>query len=165
MPARRLAIRATFNPCSASGIAQPRITSSISAGATAGTRASASRIAVAASSSGRTKRSAPFGAFPTGVRTAATTNASAIEVRQEIVERFADFRRVPVEEMIRGVDDDELLRLGQLAVELPHVLNRTDVVRFSLHEEFRLGALRRVDEVVAFARHRRRDADQHLDAV
>ena len=31
MPARRLAIRATFSPCSASGIAQPRITSSISA--------------------------------------------------------------------------------------------------------------------------------------
>ena len=32
MPARRLAMRATFRPCSASGIAQPRITSSISAG-------------------------------------------------------------------------------------------------------------------------------------
>ena len=29
-PARRLAMRATFRPCSASGIAQPRITSSIS---------------------------------------------------------------------------------------------------------------------------------------
>ena len=28
-PARRLAMRATFSPCSASGIAQPRITSSI----------------------------------------------------------------------------------------------------------------------------------------
>ena len=31
-PARRLAMRATFSPCSASGIAQPRITSSISDG-------------------------------------------------------------------------------------------------------------------------------------
>src|ERR1044072_6833604 len=29
-PARRLAMRATFNPCSASGIAHPRITSSLS---------------------------------------------------------------------------------------------------------------------------------------
>ena len=35
-PARRLAIRATFRPCSASGIAQPRMTSSISAGVDAG---------------------------------------------------------------------------------------------------------------------------------
>jgi len=31
-PARRLAIRATLRPCSASGIAQPTITSSTSAG-------------------------------------------------------------------------------------------------------------------------------------
>ena len=31
IPARRLAIRATFSPCSASGIAQPRMTSSTSA--------------------------------------------------------------------------------------------------------------------------------------
>ena len=52
-PARRLAMRATFRPCSASGIAQPRITSSTSAGSAPGTRRMASAMAVAASSSGR----------------------------------------------------------------------------------------------------------------
>ncbi len=53
-PARRLAMRATFSPCSASGIAQPRITSSISAGSTPGARRSASAMTAAAISSGRT---------------------------------------------------------------------------------------------------------------
>jgi hypothetical protein len=75
-PARRLAMRATFMPCSASGIAQPRITSSISAAASAGTRSSAPRIATAARSSGRVVASLPLGAFPTAVRTALTTTAS-----------------------------------------------------------------------------------------
>src|SRR5262245_14866315 len=147
-PARRLAIRATLSPCSASGIAQPRMTSSMSPGSTPGARASASLIAVAASSSGRTNRSAPFGARPTGVLTADTIKASAIEVREQIFQRFADFRRVAVEEVIRGVDYDELLRLRERAVELPHVLNRADVVGFALHEELRLRAHARVREVV-----------------
>ena len=75
-PARSAAIRATFNPCSASGMAQPKITSSISAGSTPGARASASRMTIAASSSGRVVRSAPFGALPTGVLTAETRTAS-----------------------------------------------------------------------------------------
>ena len=75
-PARRLAMRATFMPCSASGIAQPRMTSSISAGSSSGARRSASPMATAASSSGRVVRSVPAGALPAGVRTAATTTAS-----------------------------------------------------------------------------------------
>ena len=70
MPARRLAMRATFSPCSASGIAQPRITSSTSAGSSPGARASASAMTVAAISSGRVYRSVPLGALPTAVRTA-----------------------------------------------------------------------------------------------
>ena len=53
-PARRLAMRATFRPCSASGIAQPRITSSTSRGSTPGARRSASPMTAAAISSGRT---------------------------------------------------------------------------------------------------------------
>src|SRR4051794_5445705 len=163
-PARRLAMRATFSPCSASGIAQPRITSSIAAASTAGTRASASRMTVAASSSGRTKRSAPFGALPAAVRTAETMKASPTEVAQQILDRLADFRRVPVEQVIRRVDHDELLRLGQRAVELPHVLDRADVVGLALDEELRLRAALRVREVVALARDRRRDADEHGDA-
>src|SRR5579884_2491558 len=77
-PARKVAIRATFIPCSASGIAQPRITSSICAGSSPGVRSTAARIAVAARSSGRTVCSVPRGAFPTGVRTPVTITASFI---------------------------------------------------------------------------------------
>ena len=78
MPARKLAMRATFMPCSASGIAQPRMTSSISAGSSPGARRSASPMATAASSSGRVVRSVPPGALPPGVRTADTTTASVM---------------------------------------------------------------------------------------
>ncbi len=72
MPARRLAMRATFIPCSASGIAQPRMTSSTISAFTAGTRASAPVIATAARSSGRVRARVPFPALPTAVRTDAT---------------------------------------------------------------------------------------------
>ena len=75
-PARRLAIRATFSPCSASGIAHPMITSSTSAGSSPGARRRASAITTAPISSGRVALSAPFGAFPTAVRTALTMTAS-----------------------------------------------------------------------------------------
>ena len=80
MPALRLAIRATFSPCSASGIAQPMITSSTSLKARPGVRRSVSPIAVAAISSGRVTLSVPFGAFPTAVRTAETMTASFMNV-------------------------------------------------------------------------------------
>src|SRR5579871_1500351 len=69
-PARKLATRATFIPCSASGIAQPRITSSTSDLSSCGTRHNAPLIANAARSSGRVVRSVPRGALPTAVRTA-----------------------------------------------------------------------------------------------
>ena len=59
-PARSDAMRATFMPCSASGIAQPMMTSSISFGSTCGTRSSAPLIAVAARSSGRVARNVPL---------------------------------------------------------------------------------------------------------
>ena len=68
-PARKEAMRATFIPCSASGMAQPRMTSSISLGSSCGTRSSAPLMATAASSSGRVARSVPLKARPTGVRT------------------------------------------------------------------------------------------------
>ena len=58
-PARMLAMRATFRPCSASGIAQPRITSSISAGSRPGARRSASAMTIAARSSGRVRAQGP----------------------------------------------------------------------------------------------------------
>src|SRR5438552_3982346 len=145
MPARRLAIRATFRPCSASGIAQPRITSSTSAGLSAGARRSASAIAVAASSSGRVPRSAPFGALPTAVRTAETITASCISssrsalhpiganhsagpITEQIFDRVADLAGLAVEQMIRRVNHDELLRLLAPRIELLNILQRTELV-------------------------------------
>ena len=77
-PARRLAMRATFSPCSASGIAQPRMTSSMSDGSMPGARCSASAMTAAAISSGLTVLSAPFGARPTAVRVAETITASCM---------------------------------------------------------------------------------------
>ena len=77
-PARIAAARATFMPCSASGIAQPIITSSISEASNPGTRAIASLITAAPRSSGRVSRRVPLGALPTAVRTAETITASFI---------------------------------------------------------------------------------------
>jgi len=71
-PASSAPIRATFRPCSASGIAQPTIASSITCGSSAGTCASAACSARTSRSSGRTLRNAPFGALQIGVRVAAT---------------------------------------------------------------------------------------------
>jgi hypothetical protein len=102
-PARRLAIRATFRPCSASGMAHPKMTSSTSAGVIPGARRSASAIAVAASSSGLVPRRAPPGALPTGVLTAATITASFI-VPQEVFDCIGDLPRLSIEHMIRRVD-------------------------------------------------------------
>src|SRR4051812_12478483 len=163
-PARRLAIRATLSPCSASGIAQPRITSSTSAGSSPGTRAIASLMTTAAISSGRVYRSAPFGALPTGVRTAETMNASTMKAPEQIFERFADFRCVAAEKVVRHVDDDELFWFRECAVELPHVLQRADVVRLPLHEELGLRADPRVREVVTHSRDRRSNPDERGDA-
>ena len=140
IPARRLAIRATFNPCSASGIAQPMITSSTSAGAIAGARRSASPMAIAASSSGRVPRSTPLGAFPTGVRTAATITASVI-VPQEVFNGVGDLPDLAVEQMVGCVDHDELLRLAGTRVELAHLFQRTNLVSLAVHEELRLLAV------------------------
>src|SRR6266542_3565508 len=77
-PALMAAARATFMPCSASGMAHPMITSSISAISSPGTRALASLIAAAPVTSGRVFLNVPFGALPTAVRTADTITASLI---------------------------------------------------------------------------------------
>ena len=71
-PASSRPIRATFIPCSASGIAQPTITSSTRAASICGTCASALCSTNASIESGRVDLSAPRGALPTGVRVAAT---------------------------------------------------------------------------------------------
>src|SRR5262249_31311897 len=144
MPARRLAIRATLKPCSASGIAHPRITSSTSPGSRPGARRMASAMAVAARSSGREPRRVPVGALPIGVRAAETMTAVSIglpgPVSQQFLERVGDFADFSVEQMIGRVDDHELFRLGGAGVELAHVLQRADLVALALDEELRLPA-------------------------
>jgi hypothetical protein len=75
-PARWAASLATFMPWVPSGMAQPRITSSTSAGSRPEARRSASAMAAPAMSSGLDVRSAPFGARPTAVRAPATSTAS-----------------------------------------------------------------------------------------
>src|SRR5579859_6878431 len=75
-PASATTRRARFIPCSPSGKAQPRITSSISARSSCGTRSTAALTASAARSSARTSLSAPLLARPIGVRTALTMTAS-----------------------------------------------------------------------------------------
>ena len=80
----------------------------------------------------------PAGAFPTGVRTAETITASAIEILQKILDRLADLGDFAVEQMIGAVDDDELLWLRQLRVELPHLFQRNQLVVLAMNEERRL---------------------------
>ena len=100
-PARMAAARATFIPCSASGIAHPMITSSISDASRPGTRASASLITAPPISSGRVFRNVPFGALPTAVRTADTITASFIDTSgvriQNSGDRISDGGRVATE--------------------------------------------------------------------
>ncbi len=71
-PASSAPMRATFSPCSPSGIAQPTIASSISDVSRPGTCATADLIACTSSSSGRVFLNTPRGALPIGVRLAAT---------------------------------------------------------------------------------------------
>src|SRR6266404_310414 len=97
-PARIAAARATFIPCSASGIAQPMITSSISAAVKPGTRAMAALITAAPISSGRVSRRVPLGALPTAVRTADTITASFIcplRLRRLMCGKAMPFRLAP----------------------------------------------------------------------
>jgi acetyl-CoA acetyltransferase len=71
-PASNTPMRATFMPCSPSGMAQPTITSPMSCASSPGTCAMAPFSTCASMSSGRTFLNMPRGALPTGVRTAAS---------------------------------------------------------------------------------------------
>src|SRR5690349_19902024 len=72
-------------------MAQPRPTSSTCTPGRWGAWARASLITSAARSSGRTARRRPFGALPTGVRTAATMKASFMVL---VPQWFAGLERV-----------------------------------------------------------------------
>src|SRR5688572_27961669 len=137
IPALRLAMRATLSPCSASGIAQPMMTSSTSDAEAPGARFKASRNTSAASSSGRTSWSAPEGALPTGVLTAETIRASAIEILQQIFDRVTHLRGPAVEHVVGRVDDHELLRLRELAVELAYLFEWNQLVHFAVNQKRR----------------------------
>ena len=71
-PASSTPMRATFIPCSPSGMAQPITASSMRLTSMPGAWATTDRITWASMSSGRTLRNMPRGALPTGVRVAAT---------------------------------------------------------------------------------------------
>src|SRR5919112_5045502 len=173
MPARRLAMRATFSPCSASGIAHPRMTSSTSAGSSPGARRNASVMTTAPMSSGRVVRSAPLGAFPIGVRTALTITASFMihfrKIGEKILERLAGFLSFAVEQVIGAINHDKLFRLFQPAIECPHRLKRAHLVGFPLNEKLWFGAGQRALERIYLSGHRRghrrRDPNQRRDSV
>jgi len=71
-PASSTPMRATFMPCSASGMAQPMMASSMRFTSMPGAWAITDFSTYANMSSGRVLRNTPLGALPTGVRVAAT---------------------------------------------------------------------------------------------
>src|SRR5579871_58897 len=94
-PERNAAMRAMFMPDSASGMAQPKMTSSTSTGGTAGYLSSNARMTVAAKSSGRVLRSAPLGALPVAVRRQSTMTACIGSVLALVPQRLARFQHIP----------------------------------------------------------------------
>jgi hypothetical protein len=71
-PASSRPMRATFMPCSPSGMAQPMMASSMRLRSMPGACATTAFSTWASMSSGRVLRNTPLGALPTGVRVAAT---------------------------------------------------------------------------------------------
>ena len=71
-PASSMPMRAKFMPCSASGMAQPTMMSSMRVRSSCGSGSRMPRRACASRSSGRVFLNTPRGALPTGVRLAAT---------------------------------------------------------------------------------------------
>ena len=71
-PASSTPMRATFMPCSPSGMAQPMMASSMREVSMPGACATTALSTWASMSSGRVLRNTPLGALPTGVRVAAT---------------------------------------------------------------------------------------------
>ncbi len=71
-PASSTLVRAKFRPCSPSGIAQPTMASSMAAGSSVGTWASAAWMTATSRSSGRVLRNMPRPDLPIGARVAAT---------------------------------------------------------------------------------------------
>ena len=111
---------------------------------------------------GPRRRSDPFGALPTGVRTAETMRPQPSKScsRSSMASPTSD--DLAVEQMIGAVDDDELFRLGQLRVELPDLLQRNQLVALAMNEERRLARPSTTGEVIVTV-HRAGDADERRD--
>src|SRR6266851_1146883 len=94
----------TFWPCGPSGNPAPRMTSSICAGSTSGTRRSSSRTHCTAMSSGRARLNEPRNDLARPLRTLATITASRIG--------GSTGRRLPPRHAFREERGDALARIG-----------------------------------------------------
>src|SRR6185312_15841650 len=139
-PARKPTCRATFSPCSASGWAQPRTTSSTSAGEMPA-RLIASRATSAPRSSERVFLNTPRGARPMGVRTAERIATSRME--------FFSF-------WLRGSSVPQRFALGQ------HELDAFAGLRFPAEGEERLAL--EVEDVLLADGRAGRDGPARQDA-
>src|SRR5688500_844634 len=89
--------------------------------------------------------------------TASFMRATPSIVPEQFLQRLTDLTCLPLEQMVGAIDDDELLRLFELAVERPHGFQRANFVTLSLHKEFRLRAGQGVWKLVVHPGHRRGD--------
>ena len=143
-PASSTPMRATFMPCSYSGIAQPTMTSSTRAGSSAGTCASTRCSTCASSVSGRVVRYAPRGALPTAVRVAATMYASWIWL---LIVVF-----VPVDQLRSGLPVCKRVRDARLR---PRVLQqRHELASLELEQPALVDEAPGIDVAAAHARAR-----------
>ena len=120
-----ITIFARFMPCSASGKAQPTITSSICRASNCGTCFSTPESTCAPISSGRERRNTPLGALPMAERPRATITASFISRTPLIPERFAGGQDGP----------DPLQRLlghDQLSIALGFQIQQLSLTRVPL---------------------------------
>src|SRR5687767_1755080 len=117
-PASRSPMRATFMPCSPSGIAQPTMTSSTSPGSSPWHCWTAALSTCASRSSGRTFLYMPRGALPTGVRVAATMYASWICLAISIPQWLARLEHV-LDPRLRLFRRDQLHERLALEIEEP----------------------------------------------
>src|SRR5215468_429547 len=88
---------------------------------------------------------------------------SAVPVAEQVLDGVADLEHLAVKQMVRTVDDDELLGIVSARVELLHVFQWAELVPFALDEELRFVARPHVLEVVS--RKRRCDSDQRRHAI
>ena len=88
--------------------------------------------------------------------------ASAVEIGEQIHHRLANLLRLALEEVIRVLDDGQLLRLGDLRIEAADVAQRNQLVTIAVDEE--LGKAGFLDRAEVELVHGQADAEEQLDA-